>query len=1325
MPRRTIVTRGGLGRTAGALLLTLGALGSVFFIQTPFRGFAVRPLNAAEDPEFPEEDEDSDSQTVRLNFFNATWPDILRKVAQKTGSDLVMTRAPAGRWTRRDFQKYSRTDAVRLLNHELEPKGFRIIEEGRYLVVLHLDTFRTRYARPVVPRAGQEPVSTVENKAADRPAHDRAQPQEPQQNVIRTAGHELEVSADPSPVAHDLDQVLEEHRCASEHTRKSISVPTQRKGAKNVARFIHNALAERSEIIPAGPDGLPAFRVFEEPRAVNRKKPAQRSDSRSPPPQFEVGIDTESDRLVVDAPRETQQVVADLIRLLDAKTVPPGHKVRLLSSPRHSARDTEAVRQALTKIVSAGKSEKKSSSPGSLVPVSQEVPQENEPESTESETEPPLPRDPQGPGDGQPLVRLEGLRGPVTIQDVPGIGMVVTGNQDDVDAVMRIIRELERVATNAEANIHLLLLRHVNSEALAGLLNDVYQELTSVRSGGATQSRLASIIPVVRPNALLILAGENELSAILELAETLDQPVDPRSQFEVFSLKNAVASDVAESLSTLYAQQQQQQGQQQNTGLQVRVEVIADPRTNSVIVQAAPNDLARIATLIRKIDRDSSSAVSRMRVFPLKNAVADELAEVINSAIQSVLNPARATGGQAGGGQFAGPGGAGQGAQQIQQVKSIVVELLTNDGEAEKLLRSGLLADIRVTADVRVNSLIVTAPEQSMPLLAELIRTLDRPSSNVAEIKVFALKNSDAAALAQLLENLFSPDGAQGELGIQVAGAEDASSGLIPMRFSVDTRTNSIIAVGGAEALRVVEAILLRLDDTGVRQRRTIVFKLKNSPAAEVAVAINEFLQSQRDLAQIDPELVSNMELLEQEIIVVPELVSNSLLISATPRYYDEILEIVNRLDEAPAQVVIQVLIVEVDLQNTDEFGIELGFQDSVLFDRGLLENVQTITTSTSNPATGVVTTTEQIINQELVPGFLFNNQQLGNNAVHPSAVGTQGLSNFSLGRINGDLGFGGLVLSASSEAVSVLVRALAAQRNVQILSRPQIRTVDNQLAVIQVGQQVPVISGVTTNQFGGVSPVLGQPQQVGIILQVTPRITPDGIIVMETIANKSAISGQGVPILTDATTGAVVESPIFDLTEARSTVSVPDGQTIVLGGMITKSDNTLERKVPWLGDIPLLGMAFRYDSTSTRRTELLIFMTPRIIRNAADSELIKQVETERLHFLVEEAEEIHGPLFAVPPENPLDPSFMQEPPPLLVPEVPGSIEAMSPESFEGVPTTIMPVDPGDASYRPVTVFDESESDVTRLKPALESAEKQPPAERKRWSNKLPRFSPK
>jgi len=443
----------------------------------------------------------------------------------------------------------------------------------------------------------------------------------------------------------------------------------------------------------------------------------------------------------------------------------------------------------------------------------------------------------------------------------------------------------------------------------------------------------------------------------------------------------------------------------------------------------------------------------------------------------------------------------------------------------------------------------------------------------------------------------------------------------------VDGRTNSILATGDPDTLRIAEAILLRLDQSDLRQRRTAVYRLRHSPALEVGQAINEFLSSQRDLAQLDPNLISTVELIEREVIVVPEMVSNSLLISSTPRYYEEIMNLTSQLDAAPAQVIIQALLVEVDLDSDEEFGIELGLQDSVLFNRSVISELVTLTQTITSP-NGVQTTNEIPVSQQSSPGFLFNNQQLGNNtAVSPDVVGSQGFSHFGLGRVNSDLGYGGLVLSAGSESVSVLIRALAARCSIHILSRPQIRTLDNQEALIQVGEQVPSVDGVAVSINGAANPIVRQ-DRAGIILTVTPRVSPENVIVMQVVAEKSQFPGRGVPIYTDINTGAVVESPIKEITTAHATVSIPDGQTIVLGGMITKLDDVIERKVPWLGDLPVLGHLFRYDAELSRRSELLIFLTPRLIRDSSDSEMIKQIEAQRIHFIEQDAVEIHSPLF-------------------------------------------------------------------------------------------------
>ena len=237
------------------------------------------------------------------------------------------------------------------------------------------------------------------------------------------------------------------------------------------------------------------------------------------------------------------------------------------------------------------------------------------------------------------------------------------------------------------------------------------------------------------------------------------------------------------------------------------------------------------------------------------------------------------------------------------------------------------------------------------------------------------------------------------------------------------------------------------------------------------------------------------------------------------------------------------------------------------------------------------------------------------------------------MGRVNGDLGYGGLVLSAGSESINILLRALSENRRVEVLSRPMIQALHNQLGSIVVGQTFQQVNGLgAQNTLTGVSQPQLQERAVGIQLQVTPRVSPDGSITMEVVATKDGINpSRSIPIISDFQTGTTIDSPVIDTVTAQASVSVQDGQTIVLGGMITQSEGTIERKVPWLSDLPVLGTAFRFDSKSKTRSELLIFLTPRIMKTPEDYEEQKQIETERMSFEIEDAEKISGPLFSMP----------------------------------------------------------------------------------------------
>jgi hypothetical protein len=222
-------------------------------------------------------------------------------------------------------------------------------------------------------------------------------------------------------------------------------------------------------------------------------------------------------------------------------------------------------------------------------------------------------------------------------------------------------------------------------------------------------------------------------------------------------------------------------------------------------------------------------------------------------------------------------------------------------------------------------------------------------------------------------------------------------------------------------------------------------------------------------------------------------------------------------------------------------------------------------------------------------------------------------------------LGFGGFVFSASSNSVSVLLRALQENRRLEVLSRPQLMALDGQLGQVQVGQNVPRIVATSFDAITGqVNQIQYEP--VGLILQVVPRISPDGLVVLQILANKSEVGpeAEGIPISVSPT-GQVLRAPRINIAQAQTTVSALSGQTVVLGGLLQTRKFDIHRRVPLIADIPLIGDLFRYDSVSEERAELMIILTPRIVYGKEDSDLVKQIESSRMSWILGDVINLHG----------------------------------------------------------------------------------------------------
>ncbi len=1005
---------------------------------------------------------------------------------------------------------------------------------------------------------------------------------------------------------------------ASEPPRTAVPAEIQLRNssADLIEAALLGALGNRLELLPS------------DSRDVARYRMTLRDDT-----SVDLSLDRRSHRIRVVGASSVAGSVAQLIRALDARKRSADESTDVVplaaTRPADARRTIEAIRTANGSRQRGPTDQSAQEELGPLVSrLAQQDAGKTPRESEKDKKAPPdapsgaeaspgpgrakvLPPDAQVPGGSE---QGGGLIGPVEIQVIEGLDLVIIrGSKRDVEMVRRIIEEIETLSKLTEPAIEIYVLQHVDCVTMATVVNQVYQAVYFSRQGTVL------LMALVRPNALLIVGRKENVDRAIDLAKKLDSPGDPQAMFKVFFLKHATAATVQSTIVTLYPSQQAgfapgaAAAAAAVGGLPPQVRVIADFRANALVVQASPRDLAEIEALITRLDAKSIETVNQMRIFQLRHIPAQTAASILDSAVRVQGGAMGATPGGAPG-AFPGattgftPGGVpgaatGAGARTGAIPRSAMLQLVTIDPKGQQVLRSGILTDVQFTANPQANTLMVSAPEESMALIATLIQQLDQPPAVRAEIKVFEIKNGDATVLATMLEQFFGTTataaGAAGAMQpVLQTAATPSETSLVPLRFNVDVRTNSIIAAGTYSDLIVVEALLRRLEGGDALNRKTQVYELKNRPANDIFTAINNFLLSERSLTTA---VSGTYELVEKEVVVVPELVANYLIVSATPRFFDRIDRLIKDLDKRPPMVMIQVMLVQVDLNDTDEFGVELGLQDTILFNRG-------IPTAGGTP----------------VPGFAFNNAALGTSNVGAPLVGTQGLSSFGMGRTAGTSGVGGLVLSASSENVSILIRALKENRRVEVLSCPKMMTLDNQRGYVQVGQSVPMVTGVTQSNFGQTNNV--EPTDTGIILEVTPRISPDGMVVMQIAATRSEVGpeSEGIPIFVSLA-GQVVRQPRIDIIQATTTIAAPDGQTVVLGGLINKNTSTTRRKVPYLGDVPFFAPLFRYDITITRRSELLIVMTPRVVKNDEDAEAIKRTEAARMHWCLSDVIDVWG----------------------------------------------------------------------------------------------------
>jgi len=743
--------------------------------------------------------------------------------------------------------------------------------------------------------------------------------------------------------------------------------------------------------------------------------------------------------------------------------------------------------------------------------------------------------------------------GPVKINTIEGWDtMVIQGSPKDVAVVQGILKQLETLSLESEPIIELVAIKYADSLRVSQLVQQLYAQVYQARRGTVT------ILPLVKPNTILLIGKQESINGAKELIAKLDTPVNPNVAFQIFPLKHAASDLLANQINQAFTSRPGY-----GSYLASQVSVVSDSRTNALIVQASPRDLAEVAAMVRKLDVPGSEITSIVKSFPLKNALAQDLVSVLQNAFSNNTN------------------------QQRQAMLS-----LGSVDEEGNLVRSSVLYNVIVVADARSNTLLVTAPPETMPLIEAIIAQLDQLPSAESRIRVFTLANANAYELTTLLINLFTTGAGTGtgtqtnQIATVRPGTTEGESTLVSIRFLADVRTNSIVAIGSEGDLAVAEALLLRLDAENMNSRKTFVMKLVNTPADQIAPILQENMTTERQIDVQDRTMFlphSPLEQYQKEVNIVAEPISNSLLITTTPRYYEQIRKIIEKLDERPQMVAIDVLIAEVEIKRSKDRGVEFGLQDSILF------SAATNTRGNLGIATGTV------------PFF---------STGRTNAVGSQGIT--SLGVPN----TGGFSFAASNEAVSIFIRALETQSRTQVLGRPRLVTLHNKNAAVLVGEKVPYAQD-TSVSAGGVTNTSTGFMEVGTVLDVTPRIMPDGMIAMAVYVERSS--------LIDFEDIGTSRAPYVRNTNAQTTINAMDGQTVIFAGLITEQKRSTNNSIPGLNKIPIIKHFFEYDWRDYSRSELLIVMTPRIIRVEEDVHILNQLERERMSWCASDVVRLTG----------------------------------------------------------------------------------------------------
>lgn len=493
-----------------------------------------------------------------------------------------------------------------------------------------------------------------------------------------------------------------------------------------------------------------------------------------------------------------------------------------------------------------------------------------------------------------------------------------------------------------------------------------------------------------------------------------------------------------------------------------------------------------------------------------------------------------------------------------------------------------------VTASASSNTLVVTDYAENVDRIARIIESIDVPQGEVA---VLALKHASALDLAPTVSRVLSEGAGTGAAG----GDPGQRVTVVP-----DARVNALL-VRSDNPARIASArqLVAALDQPGAGGNIHVIY-LRNADATKVAQTLRDVLSGESSGAgargtsasghstgSTTTGAVSNLASQPSSAqasgsglsgggIVHADRSTNALIITAPDHIYRNIRQVVDLLDRRRAQIFVEALIAEITADRAAEFGIQW----------------QSLNTGSSGSSAVFGGT-----------NFGGGGANILSLAVDPTGA-ARGL--------NMIVGKGSITLPGSSTPIlnlTMLARFLESQANTNILSTPNIIMLDNEEAKIVVGQNLPFVTGQYTN-IGSATTAVNpfqtiERRDVGLSLRIRPQISEGGAVLMQIVQESSSVI---------STTIANSTGPVTNKRSIETVALVDDGAIIALGGLVQDSYASGVEKVPLFGDIPVVGNLFKYDTRQRSKTNLFVFLRPKILR---DSESYRELANDRYDYVI------------------------------------------------------------------------------------------------------------